>query len=168
MLSCEFNVKVAKPFRGLVDERWLRRIAEQTLATKGMDSPVELSLVIADTKTIRRLNKRYRARDESTDVLSFALLEESRPGDDAGHFIPPPDGTLHLGEVILSYPRAVVQAEEHHHTPEQELALLVVHGVLHLLGLDHGDPEAELEMRAYEERILGELSRDDLLRAATI
>jgi probable rRNA maturation factor len=168
MLSCEFCVKVAKPFRGLVDERWLRRIVEQTLATKGIDSPVELSLVITDTKTIRRLNKGYRARDEATDVLSFALLEESPPANDAAPFITPPDGMPHLGEVIVSYPQAVVQAEEHHHPPEQELALLVVHGVLHLLGHDHAEPEAELEMKADEERILGELSRDDLLRAATI
>jgi len=141
---------------------------EQTLATKGMDSPVELSLVITDAKTIRRLNKRYRARDEATDVLSFALLEESPPANDAAPFITPPDGMPHLGEVIVSYPQAVDQAEEHHHPPKQELALLVVHGVLHLLGHDHAEPEAELEMKADEERILGELSRDDLLRAATI
>jgi len=168
MLSCELYVEISKPFRGPVDERWLRRIAEETLAKKGIDSPVELSLVITDAKTIRKLNKRYRARDEATDVLSFALREESPPSNDATPFVTPPDGVLHLGEVIVSYPQAVLQAEEYRHPLEQELALLVVHGVLHLLGHEDEEVEAELEMRAEEERILGELSRDGLLRAATL
>jgi probable rRNA maturation factor len=168
MLSCELYVKVSKPFRGLVDERWLRQIAEQTLAKKGIDPPVELSLVITGAKTIRRLNKRYRARDEATDVLSFALVEESPPATRATSFITPPDGVLHLGEVIVSYPQAVLQAEEYHHPLEQELALLVVHGVLHLLGHEDEEAKAELNMRAEEERILGELSRDGLLRTATL
>jgi probable rRNA maturation factor len=168
MLACELYVKSSKPFRRLVDKRWLRRIAEQTLAKKGIDSPVELGLVITDARTMRRLNKRYRARDEDTDVLSFALLEEGPPGAEAIPFITPPDGVLRLGEVIVSYPQAVAQAEEHHHPLEQELALLIVHGVLHLLGHGDEEAEAELEMRAEEERILGELSRDGLLRASTL
>jgi len=168
MFSSELSIRIDKPFRQFVDEQWLGRIVEQTLSKKGLDSPTELSLVITDAKTIRKLNKRYRGTDEATDVLSFAMLEENPSLAASPRFVTPPNGVLHLGEVVLSYPQAVVQAEEHHHSPEQELALLVVHGVLHLLGYEDEDAEAELRMRAEEERILGELSDDGLLRVATL
>jgi len=154
--ECELYVKIDKPFD--VDEEWLRRVVEKTLAQEGVSSPVELGLVITDDDMIRHLNRRYRGRDEATDVLSFALLEDSDPP-----FINPPDGVLHLGEVIVSYPQAVIQAEEHHHSLKQELALLVVHGVLHLLGHDDEDANGELKMRAEEKQVLGELSDAGLL-----
>lgn len=156
MLKCELSVQIDQPFQGCVDAEWLRRVVEETLALEGVSSAVELGLVIADAETIRQLNKSYRERDEATDVLSFALLEDS----EATPFINPPDGVLHLGEVILCYPQAALQAEEHHHPLERELALLVIHGVLHLLGHDDEQPEAEAKMRAREERILGELKYD--------
>ena len=167
MSPCELYVKIDKPFRGFVDEEWLRRIVEQTLAKEGVEVAVELGVVITDAKAIRKLNKRYRGRDEATDVLSFALMEEN-PSLKAPPFITPPDGVLHLGEVILSYPQAVIQAQEHNHPLERELALLVIHGVLHLLGHEDEDAEAELRMRVEEERILGELSDDGLLRVTTL
>jgi len=158
MSECELYVKIDAPFESYVDEAWLRRVVAATLAVEGVNSPVELGLVITDDETIRYLNKKYRGQNEATDVLSFALLEDSDPP-----FINPPDGVLHLGEVILSYPQAMVQAEDHHHSLKQELALLVVHGVLHLLGHEDEDTKGELRMRAEEKRVLGELSHDSLL-----
>lgn len=158
MAECELYVKIDEPFESYVDQEWLGRVVAETLALEGVNSPVELGLVITDDETIHQLNKRYRGRDEATDVLSFALLEDSEPP-----FINPPDGVLHLGEVILSYPQAIVQAQDHHHSLEQELALLVVHGVLHLLGHEDEDTEGELKMRAEEKRVLGELAHDRLL-----
>lgn len=154
----EIYVKIDPPFDRDVDEEWLRRVVAQTLALEGVIPPVELGLVITDDETIRQLNQRYRGRDEATDVLSFALLEDSEPP-----FVNPPDGVLHLGEVIVSYPQAAIQAEEYHHSLKQELALLVVHGVLHLLGHDDEGVKGRLTMRAEEKRILGELSHDSLL-----
>ena len=159
MLASELCVKIEKPFRGHLNEGWLRRVVAQTLAVEGVNSAVELGLVITDDETIRQLNRSYRGRDEATDVLSFAFLEDS----EATPFITPPDGVLHLGEVILSYPRAVAQAEEHHHPLEHELALLVIHGVLHLLGHKDEDAPGEAKMRAEEKRVLGELLHDRLL-----
>ena len=158
MLECELYVKIEEPFESYVDEGWLRRVVAETLALEGVNSPAELSLVITDDETIRQLNRRYRGIDEATDVLSFALLKESDPP-----FINPPDGLLHLGEVILSYPQAAIQAEEYHHSLERELALLVIHGVLHLLGHEDEDTEGEARMRTEEKKVLGELSRDRLL-----
>ena len=69
-------------------------------------------------------------------------------------FPQPPDGVRHLGEVIISYPQAVIQAEEHQHSVKRELAILIIHGVLHLLGYDHETPELEQQMIAREREIL--------------
>ena len=95
--------------------------------------------------------------DKPTDVLSFALME--RKYDDETPFITPPDGVLHLGEVVISYPQAAKQAEDNGLTLEKELSLLIVHGVLHLLGYEHDKPDREREMRALEEKVLSELEK---------
>ena len=89
--------------------------------------------------------------DSTTDVIAFALFER---GTRAEPFITPPDDVIHLGEVIISYPQAKRQAEEQRHHLERELALLVTHGVLHLLGYDHELPEQEQKMRAMESKVL--------------
>jgi len=156
MSAFELYVKIEKPFRRYLNEGWLRRVVAQTLAVEGVNSAVELGLVITNDEMVRQLNRSYRGRDEDTDVLSFAFLEDS----ETTPFISPPDGVLRLGEVILSYPQAVAQAEEHHHPLERELALLVIHGVLHLLGHKDEDTQGEAKMRAEEKRVLGELSHD--------
>ncbi len=150
MAECQVLVQIGEPFAGRVDEEGLRKVVEQTLAMEGVSAGVELGLVITDDETIRQLNLRYRGKDEATDVLCFALHEPSAEAT----FINPPDGLLHLGEVILCYPQAAIQAEEHHHPLERELALLAIHGVLHLLGYDDVEPQEGRRMRAREEEIL--------------
>ena len=72
-------------------------------------------------------------------------------------FILPPDGVRHLGEVIISCPQAASQASERHHSLEREIAILTVHGVLHLLGYEHDKPELEQAMRAKEAEILSRI-----------
>ena len=158
MLDCRLSIQIEEPFVGLVAEDWLRRAAELTLVAAGLSSPVELGLVIADDDTVRELNRSYRGVDDTTDVLAFAL---SQPGSDEGeHFIMPPDKTLHLGEIFISYRQAERQAEEQHHPLERELALLVIHGVLHLLGYEHERPEAEQRMRAMEAKVLDAMEKE--------
>jgi probable rRNA maturation factor len=153
MEGVELHVDIDRPFQAYLDEGWVRRVVAETLTAEQVDSPAELSLVITDDARIRQLNRDYRETDEATDVLAFALLEDS-----GVPFVNPPDGVLHLGEVVVSYPRAVEQAGEHQHSVQRELALLVVHGVLHLLGLEHEEPEDEQKMRAEEQRVLGVLA----------
>jgi probable rRNA maturation factor len=148
MLSCELSLQIDEPFVSLVDEAQLRKAVEEALIAHGVGSPVELSLVIAVDQVIQELNRTYRGVDEVTDVLAFAL------GEEAGDFVLPPDGICHLGEVFISYPQAQRQAGEQGHPLERELALLVIHGVLHLLGYDHEHPEAEQRMRAMEGKVL--------------
>ena len=92
--------------------------------------------------------------DSTTDVIAFALSER---GAKAEPFVTPPDDVIHLGEVIISYPQAKRQAEEQRHHLERELALLVAHGVLHLLGYDHELPEQAEKMRSMEAKILASI-----------
>ena len=152
MLCIQLGIQIEKSFAGLVSEDWLRQAAELTLATTGINSPVELGIVITDDNTVHELNRIYRGIDDTTDVLAFTFSEPS--GNQAEHFITPPDDFAHLGEVIISLPQAREQAGMQHHPLEKELALLVAHGVLHLLGYDHKRPEDDRKMRAMEARVL--------------
>jgi len=146
-------IRVDKGFQGRIDKRWLRRLVKESIAAHGVDTEVELSLLITDDATVRELNKKYRGKDKTTDVLSFALEADKR-GDAAAGFVMPPGEMVHLGEVIVSYPQAAEQAAERKRAVEDGLALLVVHGVLHLLGYDHDKPAREREMRSLEQRVL--------------
>ena len=148
----KLGIQIDKEFRKHLDQEWLQGVVEQSLAIQDFDSEVELSLVVTGEETVRKLNQQYRGVGEPTDVLSFALSE--RKADDDIPFVTPPDSILHLGEVVISYPQALRQAEENRQGVEQELALLIVHGVLHLLGYEHDEPAREKEMRALEREIL--------------
>ncbi len=151
MPKVQLSIQIEKPFVSLVSKQWLRRAVKLTLANAGVSSQVELGLVIAGDETVHELNRSYRSVDRTTDVISFALSEQSAKAEP---FVTPPDDVIHLGEVIISYPQTKRQAEEQRHPLERELALLVVHGVLHLLGYDHELPEQAKKMKAMESRIL--------------
>lgn len=146
----EINLLFEDGLEGCLDGGWLRGIAEQTLVAHGSRPDVELGLVIASQARVQGLNKTYLGRDEPTDVLAFAMLPETG----ASSFASPPDGIEHLGEVLICYPQAVKQAQERRHPVKREVAILVVHGVLHLLGYDHGEPEPTRRMAAREAAIL--------------
>ena len=149
----EINILVNEGFEEYLETSWLKNVAEKVLVAQGADSRTELGLVIAGQEKVHQLNLSYLGEDEPTDVLAFSMLDGSPEGDLAP-FIVPPDEIKHLGEVIVSYPQAVVQAEEHQHSVKREIAILLIHGILHLLGYDHDKPEPEREMRAREAEIL--------------
>jgi len=148
----EISVLIDEEFKGRLEVSWLQYIAEQVLAVQEVGSSAELGLVITSQERVQQLNRNYREKDEPTDVLAFSTREEI--GADFPPFVQPPDGVLHLGEVIISYPHAVIQAEEHQHSIKREIAILIIHGVLHLLGFEHDKPELEHQMRAREGKIL--------------
>lgn len=147
----QIDIYTENRFRALVDENWVRKIVRQVLKVEGVPSPYEVSLVFTDSDTVQRLNRDYRDVDEPTDVLAFYMLPQK--GTDSS-FAVPPDGVTRLGEVIISYPQAVAQAREQEHSNERELALLVIHGILHLLGCDREEPEEERNMRERERELL--------------
>jgi len=147
-MSFDISIQVDEPFIDNIDKALIEKTAKEALATNKKYDSFELGIVITDDENIHRINKEYRNIDEPTDVISFALLEGE------GDFVMPPDDTLHLGEVVISYPRAVEQAKEQKHSTERELAWLVVHGVLHLLGHDHETDADRAAMQTIENDIL--------------
>ena len=135
------------PLARQVKQRALAALARRTLTAEGVQPPTELSILVTDDDTIHELNERYRGVDAPTDVLSFGL-----DGDDT--FATPPASRRQLGEVVISFPTAARQAEEAGHSTHDELARLLVHGILHLLGHDHQSSQQARAMRAREEALL--------------
>ena len=136
-------------FRKDVDARRLREAVHKTLAHQEFPVNGELTLVITDDDELRRLNRQYRGADKPTDVLSF--------GESAFDVPVLPDESVYLGDVIISYPRAQAQAPAAGHTTSDELVLLAVHGVLHLLGHDHATPGEKRKMWAAQDAIMREM-----------
>ena len=151
----EINVLIDEGIEGGLDASWLQRIAEQALIAQNAGSNVELGLVITSQERVQQLNRSYLGKDEPTDVLAFSMLPVTKEiGADLPPFVTPPDGMVHLGEVIISYPQAVIQAEEQHHAIRKEVATLIVHGVLHPLGYKDDKPELKRQMSDREAEIL--------------
>jgi probable rRNA maturation factor len=149
----EINVLVDEPFKGDLEEGWLEAVARQVLEAEKISAQAELGLFITTGERIKQLNRDYLGEDEPTDVLAFSAREGV--GAELPTFVPPPDGVLHLGEIIIAYPQALIQAGEHQHSIKKEIAILIIHGVLHLLGYDHDKLEQERQMRAREAELLG-------------
>jgi probable rRNA maturation factor len=147
----EINVLFDEGVAAEVEPSWLESMARRVLAAEKVADEAELSLVITGQEKIRQLNRDYRSLDEPTDVLAFASGEQAAG---APAFVPPPDGVLHLGEVIISYPQAQLQAAEHGHTVNKELSILLIHGLLHLLGYDHETDAEEAGMQVREKELL--------------
>lgn len=143
LIELQHEVEIA----GL-DVHALERMAAHALAVEEVARPAELSIVITGDAAIREMNRTYRHTDAATDVLSFSQAE--------GEAFAVPDGeTPHLGDVIISLETARRQAEEHGLALQDEVAHLLVHGILHLLGYGHEDADDEVVMRAHEDAILG-------------
>ncbi len=156
----EINVLVEEGFEGYLEGSWLQSVAEQVLVAQDAGSGVELGLVITIQERVQQLNRSYLGKDEPTDVLAFSMLPEplaTGESEASSPFVQPPDGVFHLGEVIVSYPQAVIQAEEHQHSVKREIAILIIHGVLHLIGYEHDKPELERQMRAREAEIVSHI-----------
>jgi probable rRNA maturation factor len=107
----------------------------------------ELTILVTDDDRMAALNRAHRGIPDSTDVLSFPT----------GESVAIPDGPDYLGDIAISLPRASQQAAAGGHSVEQELQLLVVHGTLHLLGHDHGEPDDKARMWAAQSSILDSL-----------
>ncbi len=163
--TLEFTLRTDLP------DEWTRRVVQSALDGALPDGPPgQVSVLLTGDSTVRRLNRRYRGLDENTDVLSFSSEFPGHwegPGDppadglaDSPHldgFILPPGQPAPLGEVIISCPQAQRQAEEKGCGYSQELALLLVHGVLHLAGYDHLEEQEAREMQSLERKALAQV-----------
>ena len=127
----------------------LQKVADTAARLLEIPEDREVSLVLTDNQAVQELNRTYRGIDAPTDVLSFALNEEAQDEP----FCEMEDETL-LGDIIISVERARQQAEEYGHSWEREMGFLLCHGILHLLGYDHMEPEDEKEMFGWQDKIL--------------
>ncbi len=143
-------IAIAQPFVKAVSDERLATIALRVLEAENAP-PCELSVTMTDDATVRGLNREYADEDAVTDVLSFSQREgEELTG--------PPGSVAPLGEVIIAYPQAARQASERGRSVEEEVARLLIHGTLHLLGYDHAEPQEERRMRAREEELVEAVS----------
>ncbi|MEN6582055.1 MAG: rRNA maturation RNase YbeY [Armatimonadota bacterium] len=129
-------------------------MARRLLQAEDCSANTEVSILLTDDKQIAELNKQYRGIEDPTDVLSFSLIE----GDD--EFPPDEEGGL-LGDVVISIETAQKQAEAQGHDLDHEIDVLLVHGLLHLLGYDHAEPEDEKEMFGRQAEILKIIAGDE-------
>jgi probable rRNA maturation factor len=142
-------------------DRWVA-LAQDVLTAEGVEGDVELSLLFVDEATIAELNARFMDAEGPTDVLAFPIDDPVVAGrwPDASTAGPdrddpePGDMPLLLGDVVVCPAVAQRQAPEHASSYDDELALLVVHGVLHVLGHDHAEPDETAVMQARERALL--------------
>lgn len=127
-------------------EKLLTKAAQIVLKHQGISKGVEITIAMGGDTKLQKLNRQFRGESKATDVLSF-------PSDEHD----PENEKRYLGDVVISFPRAKAQAKAAGHKTEDELQLLVVHGVLHLLGHDHGDPQERSAMWKAQDEILGDL-----------
>jgi len=147
----EINVLIDKEYKKQVKSIWLKNIAMQIQIAEKVSIKSEMTLVITGDAKIHELNLKYLAENRPTDVLSFPMNEQLKT---APVFVNAPDARLHLGDIIISYPTAARQAEEHHHPVDREITILLIHGILHLLGYDHDIPARKHAMNKREAAIL--------------
>jgi probable rRNA maturation factor len=131
-----------------VDETKLLRLMEYNLAELHVSPEADVAIILVDEGAMEALHVQWMDEPGPTDVLSFPM-DELRPGTED---IPTPPGLL--GDIVLCPQVAETQAREAGHTTEDELLLLTTHGLLHLLGFDHAEPEEEREMFALQRDLL--------------
>lgn len=125
------------------------KLAATAVLENEQGPPAMVTILLTDDERMRSLNRQFRSQDKSTDVLSFSFGEEQMSlGNDLQY----------LGDIAISVPYAQRQAAAQGHSTTDELQLLAIHGLLHLLGYDHDSPDAKEEMWAVQRNILDQLN----------
>lgn len=148
LIDIEFSVN------DCLDAHWDQaRIGELVRSIVSRELPANnaysISVHLVTDETIRALNAEHRGKDVHTDVLSFPLHDPN-----GMRFALPPGLPVHLGDVVVSQPRAAEQARDFGHSIDREIGYLVAHGVLHVLGYDHELETDRRRMRQKEEEAL--------------
>jgi len=140
------HIQIEEPFEASIEPELLEKAALAVLQHQAYDLAAELSVVIDSDEKLRQLNRDFLGIDAPTDVLSFPS-EEFDPDEQAEY----------IGDVVISFPRALTQAQAAGHAVVNEIQLLVVHGVLHLLGHDHAETQEKSKMWQAQAEILASL-----------
>ena len=140
----------------------IRKCVETTLDAEGITVPCEINVLVTNDKGIRAINQACRGIDKATDVLSFPMfqLEAGNPPADWDGYMDPDTDMCPLGDMAISFERAVAQAKEFGHSTRREIGYLTIHSMLHLLGYDHLDEGPQkAQMRSREEAIAAIIPR---------
>lgn len=140
-------INLSEEYEEYVNSAWIEQVVHKALETGADETDLDLTIQFTNDEEIHALNKEYLGEDSPTDVLSFP----------SGGEIDPETGKAYLGDIVISVPRAQLQSQESGHSLQDEMALLVTHGVLHLLGHDHAEPEEKEIMWQKQESILHSL-----------
>jgi len=147
MINIQVNEDVEQLWESLgVPFDALEEAANETLYQTRAAGDTELTIVLGSDELLHELNQEYLEIDAPTDVLSFTA-----------DFTDPDTEANYLGDIIISVPRAISQAEASAHPLKDELQLLVVHGVLHLMGYDHAEQDEKVSMQEMQDAILKQL-----------
>lgn len=149
MIKIEINQKTSKKF----NEGWLANIAKKVLKWLGVKN-ADISLAVVGDGEMKKLNRQYRGKNKTTDVLSFNYRSRKTPIEKILK------NAEIFGEIVVSYPQAARQARECGHSVNDEVKMLLVHGILHLCGYDHeaGKVQAK-KMFGLQEKIIEKLTK---------
>lgn len=171
-MSPQVDIQIFEEFSEVISPEWIRTVVAGILSIKPEWSSERVSVVIADDESVANLNHTHRGLEETTDVLSFSNRhsgqyygEDDSPEtavDDAD-FVLPPGHYADLGEVIVSYPQVCRQAKEAGHTVQKELAIMLAHGILHLLGYDHERESEAAEMYTIQDKAVAAIENQQLI-----
>ena len=144
------TVQIEEQFEDRVSADALHHLAIHVLQAEGKQGPLELGVVVTTDAEVLSPNIQYLGHDFNTDVISFSMEEE----DKADGFLTPTDRPPYLGDIVISYDRAFEQAPDYGYTTPQEVANLLIHGILHLLGWDDSTDDLRAKMQARQEELL--------------
>ena len=147
MIQIQLTEEIAaQALPALANLDYLEQAARLALSYSGEADGTDLTIVISTDAHLKELNSQYLGVDAPTDVLSFPVGE-----------VDPESESLYLGDILISYPQSLAQAEAAGHPVQAELQLLVVHGTLHLLGYDHAEEDEKALMWKAQDEILAKL-----------
>lgn len=137
-------------------------VADAVLDQEHCPYEAQISLVLTDDEQIQATNREFRQIDRPTDVLSFPMVDFSSPADysileEDDSLFHPETGELLLGDIMISIPRVIAQADEYGHSTRREYAFLIAHSMLHLLGYDHMEEDERKVMEEKQKQILQQL-----------
>lgn len=139
------------------------RVINAAIDSENFPYESEINLFLVDNETIAEMNQNYREIERPTDVLSFPMIAYDTPGDfskiedSTEDNFNPDTGELILGDIVISVPKVLEQAEEYGHSTEREFAFLITHSMLHLFGYDHMETEEAAIMEHKQKAILDSL-----------
>ena len=139
------------------------KAAEAALDAEHRGGPDQITVMVTGDERLGDLNREFKGKDEITDVLSFNVNEDDGTDSDEWTDFPEPAGQIEsarLGDIAISLPQVARQATENGKSVQRELAMLTIHGVLHLLGYDHAEPDEEKVMFGKTDVVLAKIFRD--------